>query len=80
MGREDVEAAVVHVGQQLGRAGVDRGLPSAPRTVTRKVSRLPGPQPVAEGRELDLQLAVVPGHEDRRGLLHELVVADQRSG
>ncbi len=66
--------AVVHVGEQLRRPGVDGRLVVAAHGDPEALRRA-GSQGVAEARELELELAVVPRHVDRGGLAHELVVA-----
>ena len=73
---EDVEAAVVHVGQELGcalfgrfpRGRLDRDPPGLAAA---------GDELVPERGERDAQLLVVPGDEDERFLAHELMVADR---
>ena len=77
MRREDVEAPVVHVREELGRL---RERMLSRRALHGDAPRLglAGPQAVAERRERDLQLPVVPRHEDGLRLLEELVVAHGR--
>ncbi len=75
--REDVEAPVVHVAEQLCRAGFDRLSGGRLHRDPPRLAR-PGTDPVAERRELQLQLLVVPRDEDRRRLAHPLVIPEGR--
>ena len=76
MGREQVERPVVHGGQHFGRG---RRLLLAVLAGDRDPPRLAisGTELVPEGREGDGERAVVPGHEHGRGLMDELVIADE---
>ncbi len=74
---EQVQAPVVHVGQELGRAFLGR------RPLGRLDRDAPGlaaarGELVAEGREREPELLVVPRHEDRGLAAHELVIAQGR--
>ncbi len=72
VGGEEVQAAVVHVGQHLGRAGRLHLLVLAAHRHPPGLLAA-GPQAVAEAGELDCELAVVPGHE-HGGLFGEQLV------
>ena len=79
MAGKGVQAAIVHIGQHLG-CGFAQGL-----AIGRCQLDLPGllgprPEQVAEGRELHLELAIVPGHEHPGAELHQLVVAHHGQG
>ena len=77
MRRERVEGAIVHVRQELGRRrlrGLRRTAPGDAH-LDRPGLGLSGLQLVPERREADREPLVVPGHEDRLGRGHELVVA-----
>src|SRR4030095_942634 len=74
MRREDVQTAVVHVGEKLRLA--DRGAVVSLDGDPPGLASV-GTQAIAEARELDLEPAVVPGDFDDAALFHPLVVAQQ---
>ena len=73
---EDIEAAIVHVGQKLGRTFGEIALDSLDLHPPGFTSSRP--QVVTKGGELELELLVVPGHEDRVLHRHQLMVAYRR--
>ncbi len=73
---EEIEAPVVHRGQELRRAGLDRSALGVLHGDAERLARS-GRQPVAEGRELDRELLVLPRHLERGALGDELVVGHQ---
>ena len=77
MGSEDVEAAVVHVGQELG--GSQDGRLSGRRFYVHAPS-LPsaGSELIPKGGEGNLQLFVIPGNKYVRLFGHKLVVLERR--
>ena len=76
VGGEEIQAAVVHVGQQLGGAAGQRLLAGAAHRHPPGLA-VARAQAVAEGGERDLQPAIVPGHVDRLGEPQQLVVAQR---
>ncbi len=79
MRREDVEGAVVHIGQQLGRGGIHHGLVAAAHGDPEGL-RGAWPQPVPEGGELQIELTIGPRHQHGGALLHELEIVNEREG
>ncbi len=75
-GAQRVEAAVVHRGDQLGRAGAERAA-EVILDADREALAAARAQLVAEGREVDHEPLVVPGHGERGAPGDELVVGDQ---
>ncbi len=72
MRREEVETAVVHVAEHLGRALRERLLARFHDDTPALASS--GPQPIAEGRETDLQAGVRRRHVDSALEREELVI------